>query len=184
MSDRCSVMKCANKLLNEWRKNELTIDENQNEIEDIEFLYCSAHVLLGFFSKIDQKLKLRHEVLGRDKNPIFSEFKSSEPPALRLIRMASECLGPRGDEKIGARQQWLTYMINKKKKSQIIGYRSNRFNNLFQGALSIVVHRDDIIDFFTNYFINQTQSCNLYWKTLNVILSIVKSLHWHAFATE
>ena len=50
MSDRCSVMKCANKLLNEWRKNELTIDENQNEIEDIEFLYCSAHVLLGFLS--------------------------------------------------------------------------------------------------------------------------------------
>ena len=50
MSDRCSVMKYANKLLNEWRKNELTIDENQNEIEDIEFLYCSAHVLLGFFS--------------------------------------------------------------------------------------------------------------------------------------
>lgn len=51
MSDRCSVMKCANKLLNEWRKNELTIDEN--EIKDIEFLYCSAHVLLGFFSKIE-----------------------------------------------------------------------------------------------------------------------------------
>ena len=30
---------------------ELTIDEN--EIKDIEFLYCSAHVLLGFFSKIE-----------------------------------------------------------------------------------------------------------------------------------
>jgi hypothetical protein len=44
MSDRCSVMKYANKLLNEWRKNELTIDENQNESEDIEFLYCSTIV--------------------------------------------------------------------------------------------------------------------------------------------
>jgi hypothetical protein len=61
-------------------------------------------------------LKSRHEVLGRDKNPKFSKLKSSEPPALRLIRMASECLGPRGDEQNGARQQWLTYMINKKKE--------------------------------------------------------------------
>lgn len=58
MSDRCSVMKCANKLLNEWRKNELTIDENQNEIEDIEFLYCSAHVLLGFFFKNRSKIEI------------------------------------------------------------------------------------------------------------------------------
>ena len=58
MSDRCSVMKCANKLLNEWRKNELTIDENQNEIEDIEFLYCSAHVLLEIFFKNRSKIEI------------------------------------------------------------------------------------------------------------------------------
>ncbi|KAK6169717.1 hypothetical protein SNE40_020712 [Patella caerulea] len=55
----------------------------------------------------------------------------------------------------------------KKKRSEIISYRSNRFNNLFLGAVSIVVHRNDIIDFITNY----TENPNL---KLQSVLADVK----------
>ena len=39
--------------------------------------------------------------LGRDSQPTFARFKSAESAASRLIRMASEVTGPRGDDKNG-----------------------------------------------------------------------------------
>ncbi|CAC5415481.1 unnamed protein product [Mytilus coruscus] len=77
---------------------------------------------------------------------------NSEPAAIRLIRTASEILGPRGDEKNGVRQQWLAFMHDKKKSSKIINYGGNRFNNLFTSAVSIVYHQHDVIDVLSNYF--------------------------------
>lgn len=90
--------------------------------------------------------------MGRDSLPKFFRFKdNSEPSAVRLIRTVSEMLGPRGDEKNGVRQKWLVYLSIKNKPSKIINYRGNRFNNLFTGAVTIVHHHDDIIDFLTNF---------------------------------
>ncbi|VDI62735.1 aubergine [Mytilus galloprovincialis] len=155
MSDRSSVMKKTNEIIDEWRKLKLTEDLNENDISKLNFFYCSAHVLLGFHNEITkslQELAKQNPPIGRDSLPKFSRFKhNSEPSSIRLIRMASEVLGPRGDEKNGARQEWLAYLALKQKSSMIINYRGNRFNNLFTGAVSILNHSEDIIDFISNY---------------------------------
>ncbi|KAL5007846.1 hypothetical protein ScPMuIL_016652 [Solemya velum] len=104
MSDRSSVMKKTNVILDEWRTNQLKKDHTQSGIEKLNFFYCTAHVLLGFHNQILKDLKTVHkDLIGRDLMPRFARFKnSSEPPAVRLIRTASEVLGPRGDEKNGS----------------------------------------------------------------------------------
>ena len=91
--------------------------------------------------------------VGRDSLGMFKNYRqNNEPAAFRAIRTVSECLGPNGDEKNGARQQWLSYCEMNNKKSQIISYRANRFNNLYDGARSVLLHRNDIIDFLSNHF--------------------------------
>ncbi|CAC5425463.1 unnamed protein product [Mytilus coruscus] len=108
-----------------------------------------------FHNKITKSLKelaKQTPPFGRDLLPKISRFKhNSEPSSIRLIRMGSEVLGPRGDEKNGARQEWLAYLALKQKSSMIINYRGNRFINLFTGAVSILNHSEDIIDFISNY---------------------------------
>ncbi|CAC5378127.1 unnamed protein product [Mytilus coruscus] len=114
-----------------------------------------VHTKTGFHNEKTKSLKeLANQTppIGRDSLPKFSRFKhNSEPLSIRLIRMASKVLGPRGDEKNGARQEWLAYLALKQKSSMIINYRGNRFNNLFTGAVSILNHSEDIIDFISNY---------------------------------
>ena len=79
---------------------------------------------------------------------MFKNYRqNNEPAAFRAIRNISECLGPNGDAKNGARQQWLAYCNMLQRKSKIISYRANRFNNVFDGALLVLFHKNDIVDF-------------------------------------
>ena len=63
---------------------------------------------------------------------------------LRVIRMAAECFGPRGDEKNGCREECLAFCSMKGVKSKFTSFRSNRFNNLFVNASAIIFHKDHI----------------------------------------
>ena len=90
--------------------------------------------------------------LGRDKDKKFSAFCSStEPAACRLIRLAAECLGPRCDEKSGARQEWLRYCELHNIVPKFVSHRANRFNNLFENASATIIHEKDIVDFLINF---------------------------------
>ena len=56
--------------------------------------------------------------LGRDSSSKFVSFSTAaESAAMRLIRLATEVLGPRGDEKSGCRREW-TAFLSKYKISQ------------------------------------------------------------------
>lgn len=199
MSDRAAVMKRTNIILDEWRKHELSQVLEPNEIHNVEFLYCAAHVLLGFHNKIDQKLREQEKIncpTGRDTNVKFNKFKNTEPAVLRTIRTGSDVLGPRGDEKNGVREQWLAYMRIHGKRSQIISYRSNRFDNIFIGALSFVIHHDDIIDFLGNYIdspnlklqsvLLDLKSDNIYHHllALSLIGCIISNPYWNLINSE
>ncbi|KAK3774837.1 hypothetical protein RRG08_018828 [Elysia crispata] len=65
--------------------------------------------------------------------------------------MASECRGPRGDEKSGARKEWLAFCRDKGIKSKFTSYRSNRFNDLFQNATALLYHRLHVPIFLNEY---------------------------------
>ena len=154
MSDRASVMKSYNCALNKKRQEELGTSEN------IEFLHCNAHFLLGLSSVIEKVLKSIEDSLseaqgtrlGRDSLPLFSRFSnSSEAATARYIRTTCDCLGPRSDEKNGCRQEWLAFCAMSDKSSHISSFRSNRFNNFFEGAASLIFHHQDIVQFLTDY---------------------------------
>ena len=121
------------------------------------FLHCNAHFLLGIADAIEASLKQIIETefpgmkLGRDKSEKYSRFLTSkETPALRLVRLAAECLGPRGDEKSGAREEWLGHLQSVFEGCIFSSYRTNRFNNVPHNCTALIKHKDDIIDLIEN----------------------------------
>ncbi|CAG2193810.1 unnamed protein product [Mytilus edulis] len=123
---------------NQKQKN---ITLNKKNIELLQLNQDNEKVLKQKQKKEDRKNR-------QDSNPAFKNYRqNSEPAAFRAIRTVSECLGPNGDAKNGARQQWLAYCKMLNKKSHINSYRSNRFNNLYDGANYVLIHKNDIIDF-------------------------------------
>lgn len=88
------------------------------------------------------------EKLGRDKSTRFVMFKSTEAATCRVIRIAADLTGPRGDEKNGCRMDWLAFCEEKDQKSRMTSYRSNRFNSFFEGAAAIIHHQTDLRSFF------------------------------------
>ncbi|GFR82131.1 LOW QUALITY PROTEIN: hypothetical protein ElyMa_002357600 [Elysia marginata] len=147
MSDRASVMKSFNKKFEDFRKDRLGEEVQTN------FLYCNAHYLLGLSGACEDAVKEvegeMEEPLGRDKSAMFKNWKADESAAIRFIRTASSCLGPRGDEKSGVREEWLVYCRKERVKSQIISHRGNRFNNIFQNAEAIFILRENIAQFLS-----------------------------------
>ncbi|GFN81880.1 hypothetical protein PoB_000838600 [Plakobranchus ocellatus] len=154
MSDRASVMKSFDKKLAAFRKDLLDDEDCSTH-----FLFCNAHFLLALSAAAEQGISIVEKEwiedgnqLGRDANPVYKSFeKNAESAATRTIRMASECLGPRGDEKSGARKEWLSFCSLKDIQSKFSSYRSNRFNNLFQNATAVLHHRLHVPIFLNEY---------------------------------
>ncbi|XP_064636439.1 uncharacterized protein LOC135493239 isoform X1 [Lineus longissimus] len=154
MSDRASVNKAYNREFDKKRK-EIIGDESAQ----LEFIYCNAHFLLGLSSESEKVLKQLQKAigdgtgkLGRDKLNQFKSFSSAGESAVsRFIRTACDVLGPRGDDKSGCRDAWEAYCHLQGERSLVKSYRSNRFNNFFEGAGTLHFHRKGIQDFFSNY---------------------------------
>ena len=112
MTDRASAMKLYDKKFQEFVASETGKDVN------IHFLNCNAHFLLGMSTHCEKALseaeekyvKDRGDVLGRDKDSQFSTFQKEKSATVRFIRMACEILGPRGDQKNGCREQWVSFL--------------------------------------------------------------------------
>ena len=125
------------------------------------FLFCNAHFLLGLSTDCEKALKAFESTLvaelghglGRDEEGKFSRFKSStESAGARYVRTTCDVLGPRGDEKNGCKMDWDAFCTEKLQlKSKITSFRSNRFNNFFQGAASLFYHRDHIKEFLGEF---------------------------------
>ena len=157
MSDRASVMKCFDRKLEHFLQSELGHDAR------LQFLHCNAHFLLGLsraseiaLRKIEETIQENNKKLGRDKLTKFQRFKKTENATSRLIRTASDILGPRGDEKNGCRAEWLGFCEEARKKSCMTSYRSNRFNSYFLGAAAIIYHLDDIRSFLSKGYLSHS----------------------------
>ena len=153
MSDRSSVNKKFNEDLNKHRKD---ISDSSSELI---YLYCNAHFLLGLSHKCESILlefekKLEAELgrpLGRNNNAKFKNWHSSESHSARYVRTASDVLGPRGDQKNGCQSYWNAYLSRNDQRSSVTSFRSNRFNNFFEGSRGLFHHQSDIVDFLSEY---------------------------------
>ena len=151
MSDRASVMKSFDRQFDDQRKRVLNTEES------LQFLHCNAHFLLGLSSETEKVVKgiTKGNAFGRDQVKAFGHFSnSSETCVSRYLRLACSSLGPRGDEKSGCRDTWEAFCELKGESSQITSFRSNRFNNFFQGAVGLHYHRSAIQVFFNEYHTN------------------------------
>ena len=87
MSDRAAVMKSYDSKIKEFIESELG-----HEVS-VHFLHCNAHFLLGLSRSCETAMKhVEAEVkaelqqqLGRDNDPRFKRYHSSEPATARLI---------------------------------------------------------------------------------------------------
>ena len=130
-----------------------------DETVDMHYLYCNEHFLLGLSNVAESVLKrevkaYEDEVgysIGRDALSKFRKFSSGESGPARYVRLACDILGMGEDEKNGCRMDWEGYGSKIDKKSSVTSFRMNRFNNFFEGAAALCYHRNDIIDFLTNF---------------------------------
>jgi hypothetical protein len=150
MSDRSSVNKKANGILEEWRR-----ESTEDDVDPLNTMYCTAHVILGFQNKVEK-------VLRQPANADCSE--TTDTDVVRLVQTASDVLGPRGDERSGVRQDWLAYLDMKNKPSHIISFRGNRFNSTFEGSAAVFHHRKEITDLLSNYKENRNRKLELVLK--------------------
>ena len=162
MSDRAAVMKCFGSRLDDLRKDLLQTEE------DIKFLYCNAHFLLGLVSGVDKAFKDQQQEgdqpVGRDSVAKFAGRRIREHPVSRYIREACALLGPRGDERFGCRESWLAYCMLIGCHSTITSFKANRFNNLFQASAALHFHQQDIGTFL------DTCMAALNWKQEGILL--------------
>ena len=91
MSDRAAVMKSFGRALDEERRGMLQTDD------ELHFLYCNAHFLLGLSTACEKVLKKLEkdsgQRLGRDKLPKFQSFKAStESSVSRQVHSFLLCL--------------------------------------------------------------------------------------------
>ena len=152
MSDRAANMKLFNKKMLEYKKDLLGGDTT------IQFLYCNAHFLISLADETEKAVKFQEagienesgRKLGRDAQPAFKTWSSSETSAFRLLRTAADALGPRRDEKNACREEWLAYCDRFEFKSQFTSFRSNRFNNIFENAIALLFHFKEIPHFLND----------------------------------
>ena len=137
MSDRASVMKSFGRKLNETRQKEL------GQTDNLAFLHCNAHFLLGLSTASEKTpSSVKKEIgedLERDKLTQFAtRFRgSSENSTSRYIRTACDCLGPREDEKSGCRDAWEAFCDMTDRRSCVSSYRSNCFNTYFRAGAAL-----------------------------------------------
>lgn len=153
MSDRASNMKAFDRLFYEYKTEKLGPDDASTI-----FLFCNAHFLLGLSAGTEKVLKgLEEEISEHGTSfggpPLFFH----EQATLGLIRCAADILGPRGDEKNGCRSEWLVYCKKENIVSKFCSYRNNRFNNLFDNASALCLHRKHILNFIENFVSNHNQ---------------------------
>lgn len=159
MSDRSSVNKKFNEELRKHKQDIAKPDSTGSNNNDLTYLYCNAHFLLGLSHKCESTLKefekkLETELgrpLGRNNSAKFKNWHGSESNAARYVRTASDVLGPRGDQKNGCQAHWNAYLSKDNHKSYVTSFRSNRFNNLFQGSRGLFHHQSDIVEFLSDY---------------------------------
>ncbi|XP_052808198.1 uncharacterized protein LOC128237051 [Mya arenaria] len=150
MSDRAANEKCADKLLSEWRDNELELCSNEGSKATVLQFHCIAHVLLGFHRyacedlKHEEKSLAADEPIGRDQLPFFKNWSKKQPVVERVAYTTSTIFGPAGDH-LGLRDRWESHCAAKGIKSLIGNYRDNRFNGLFQTSAEILYHLSDFL---------------------------------------
>ena len=77
----------------------------------------------------------------------LKNWHASESNSARYVRTAWDDLGPRGDQKNGCQAQWNAYLSKDSHKSNVTSFRSNRFNNLFEGSRGYSTkHRSVLLD--------------------------------------
>ncbi|KAK7105611.1 uncharacterized protein [Littorina saxatilis] len=189
MSDRAAPNKLMKKDFNDLRKATLGTEE------DLQFLYCNAHYLLGLGTSAEKSLKelqteWGQQRIGRDNAAQFGHWQAKEAAAVRYVRMACEVLGPRGDDQCGCRDAWLAYCEMTNKTSTVPSFKSNRFNSIFYGATKLLAHRDDIIEFLSDYMPSrnqklesvlkdaQSEEVNVFVATLAMVYERITGPYW------
>ncbi|GFO34539.1 WD repeat and hmg-box DNA-binding protein 1 [Plakobranchus ocellatus] len=179
MTDRASVMKKFCKELND------TCHSTLSNNEELTFLHCNAHFLLGLSSGCDGALKtVEADInfkLGRDADTKFSRFKSTENASSRFVRTACAILGPRGDQKSGCRVEWLAFCEERDISSKLPSYRSNRFNCFFEGAARLIQNLPTIREFLSGhgfarpkgFYTGSILLAFLLWKPMPISTSLI-----------
>ena len=99
MGDRADNKKLADKLLNEWRDDILTLC-NDDQKQEVYHFHCMAHVMLGYHRYACNDLKL-HETslvgekgpLGRNFFPVLTFWHTKGTIVERVLSTSSETFG-------------------------------------------------------------------------------------------
>lgn len=168
MSDRAATEVKFNTMLETVRAEVLTeVKENWNELSPADQLatsqllnfFCGLHGLVHFAEAASASLSELDQGRFEGNPPIYDLRKQKESGTARLVRTASNAMGRGGDEKNGRYGDFKSYshqfLAEKGFHSlPLLPFHGNRFNILFENAVSLFFLHDLIHDFLQNHQTN------------------------------
>ena len=161
MTDRGSVEKKCNSLLQEFRSNVLPLvtngwdgmsDDERNGLCGINNFYCGLHFVVGLAEQAQETLK-RWEKAHGAAPAIGGIQRSSEAGTVRLVRTVCKALEAHCNEQSGNHSQFRAYLtahgVGAIPLARFVG---NRFNILFYNAGGVYFLRDFITEFYDKAF--------------------------------
>ena len=184
MSDRASTQIKFNDLLEEYRKDILSLTvENYDSMSEAQQLslgklcnfFCGLHALVHMAEVASSAaVEADNGFLG-EQLPIMngSLLKAKEPGATRLIRTACKAAAQGGDEKSGCHGTFLEYMRPKLRDNGFHSLPLEPFNILFQNAASVFFLHDDLTIFLRANAMNRLlKAACLTWKCPRMWLAV------------
>ena len=153
ISDRASVEKCFNELLEQYRSDILpSVVEGWSDMSDGEQsamsrmynFFCGMHFITGMAEHTAEAIRLFES--AESDTP-----SSGEAGAIRLIRTACKAFQRRADEKSGCPVHFTTYLRRHGiQKVPLANFRGNRFNIIFLNGARVFYLHKHILDFLSN----------------------------------
>ena len=138
ISDRASVEKCFNELLEQYRSNILpSVVEDWSEMSA---MYRMYNVLCGM-----------HNITGMAGHTAEATRLSGEAGAIHLIRTACKVFQRKADQKSGCTVNFTTYIRRHGiQKVPLANFRGNRLNIIFLNGARVFYFHKHILDFLSN----------------------------------
>lgn len=113
-------------------------------LRDIGNYFCKMHLLLNMATECNKVLAELDHIVVSNQHVTSALPQSGEGGAGRLARTAVKALHPRGCEKSGAAQDFMSFLGESDRALKLVPFKGNRFNILFYDAGTTYYRRGDI----------------------------------------
>ena len=163
MSDRCSVQKTFNELVEAYRSELLPdvvsgwsdlSDEEKASMMGMNNFFCGFHYIVGLADQAASSLKVwEAEHFGNQSygaTELPNVYQTDESRVTRLVRTATKCFEKHGDEAAGCVASFHDFLSRTNTKLHMADYRGNRNYVVFYNSAGLYSLHESMLHFLKN----------------------------------